>query len=149
MKVCDGLWNRRTVTWVPAGWLVATRAQRMRAGTLMWRRKAPPLNTSPAHRATVLVALAGMGGRPVKSNAGNAMKLPPPATAFMAPARSAAVKISDALSRLSSGIGKPGTRPLALQSLCDISAGLWRGLRQEREARGSQKTQKMGRELSP
>ena len=35
-------------------------------------------------------AFAGMGGTPVNSNAGNAIKLPPPATAFSAPPSRAA-----------------------------------------------------------
>ena len=34
----------------------------------------------------MLVALAGTGGTPVKSNVGKEMKLPLPATAFSAPA---------------------------------------------------------------
>jgi hypothetical protein len=34
----------------------------------------------------VFVALAGIGGTPVKSKVGKEMKLPPPATAFSAPA---------------------------------------------------------------
>ena len=38
----------------------------------------------------MLVAFAGTGGTPVNSNAGNAMKLPPPATAFSAPPSRAA-----------------------------------------------------------
>jgi len=37
-----------------------------------------------------LVALAGIGGTPVNSNAGNEMKLPPPATEFSAPPRAPA-----------------------------------------------------------
>src|ERR1700722_10693566 len=48
-------------------------------------RNAPPLAVTPTQSATVLVAFAGMGATPVKSNAGNAIKLPPPATAFSAP----------------------------------------------------------------
>ena len=50
------------------------------------------LATEPGHTATVLVALAGMGGTPVKMSAGKEKKLPPPATEFMAPARIAATK---------------------------------------------------------
>jgi hypothetical protein len=38
----------------------------------------------------VFVAFAGMGGTPVNNSAGNAMKLPPPATAFRAPPRTPA-----------------------------------------------------------
>src|SRR6185503_7245983 len=72
----------------------------------MWPRKAPPLNSKPVQSATVLVAFAGTGGRPVNNRAGNAMKLPPPATAFNAPASTAEVKSSAAFGRVSSGIGK-------------------------------------------
>src|SRR5271166_3563544 len=50
------------------------------------------LATCPGHNATVLVAFALTGGMPIKSNAGNETKLPPPATELMAPARSAAKK---------------------------------------------------------
>src|SRR5579864_6388545 len=46
----------------------------------------------PGHRATEFVALAGMGAAPVKSNAGKATKLPPPATELMAPPSMAATK---------------------------------------------------------
>src|SRR5258708_17309748 len=40
----------------------------------------------------VFVAFAGMGGTPVKSSAGNAIKLPPPATEFRAPPNTPAKK---------------------------------------------------------
>src|SRR5215472_5201425 len=56
-----------------------------RRGTSSRLRYAPPLAAAPVQRAIVLVALAGIGGTPVNSNAGKAMKLPPPATAFNAP----------------------------------------------------------------
>ena len=45
----------------------------------------------PGHRATVLVALAWMGGTPMLSRAGNDRKDPPPATEFKSPAISEAV----------------------------------------------------------
>jgi hypothetical protein len=48
----------------------------------------------PGHSATVLVAFARMGFVPVKSRAGNVMKLPPPATELTRPAASAAKKRS-------------------------------------------------------
>src|SRR6266571_2625587 len=48
------------------------------------------LATEPGHKATVDVALAGMGSTPVKISAGKEMKLPPPATEFKMPARVAA-----------------------------------------------------------
>jgi len=50
-----------------------------------WLRYAPPLALVPTHRANVLVALARIGGTPVNKSAGNATKLPPPATALSAP----------------------------------------------------------------
>src|SRR4029077_18543997 len=53
---------------------------------------APPLAVVPTQRASVLVALAGMGGTPVNKSAGKATKLPPPATALMAPPRAPAKK---------------------------------------------------------
>src|SRR6201987_1789390 len=53
-------------------------------------RYAPPLAAAPVQSAMVLVALAGMGGPPVNNRAGNAMKLPPPATEFKAPPRTPA-----------------------------------------------------------
>jgi len=68
--------------------------------TFNWCRKAPPLNVRPVHSARVFVAFAGTGGTPVKSRAGNAMKLPPPATAFNAPPSTAARKRKTALPRL-------------------------------------------------
>jgi hypothetical protein len=40
----------------------------------------------PGHNATVFVALACTGGTPIPSIAGNEMKLPPPAIAFITPA---------------------------------------------------------------
>lgn len=48
------------------------------------------LATVPGHTAAVLVVLARMGGIPVKIKAGKVMKLPPPATELMMPARTAA-----------------------------------------------------------
>jgi hypothetical protein len=40
---------------------------------------------TPIHNANVLVAFAATGATPVNNNAGNATKLPPPATALIAP----------------------------------------------------------------
>src|SRR5579863_4930625 len=48
----------------------------------------------------VFVALAGMGGTPVKSSAGNAIKLPPPATEFKAPPSAPAKKRKRMVSRV-------------------------------------------------
>jgi hypothetical protein len=44
----------------------------------------------PGQTAAVFVAFAAIGATPLKSNAGNEMKLPPPATEFSAPATNAA-----------------------------------------------------------
>ena len=85
---------------IPPAKLAAVRRPKTSHGTLIWRRKAPPLQTSPVHNATVLVALAGIGGTPVNSRVGNAMKLPPPATAFITPAINAAPNSRTAFRRL-------------------------------------------------
>src|SRR5579859_3679267 len=64
----------------------------MRRGTSRRLRYAPPLAAAAVHSAIVFVAFAGMGGTPVNSSAGNAMKLPPPATEFSAPPSTPATK---------------------------------------------------------
>ena len=56
-----------------------------RPGTSSRLRYAPPLAAAPVHSAIVFVAFAGIGGTPVNNSAGNAIKLPPPATEFNAP----------------------------------------------------------------
>src|SRR5207244_4856933 len=58
-----------------------------RLGTSCLLLYAPLLAVTPVQMASVLVAFAGIGGTPVKSSAGNEMKLPPPATALSAPPR--------------------------------------------------------------
>src|SRR5260221_1450745 len=55
-------------------------------------RYAPVLAVTPTQSATVLVALAAIGAMPLNSRAGKAMKLPPPATALIAPPRAPATK---------------------------------------------------------
>jgi len=50
----------------------------------------PPID--PGHSATVLVALAATDGTPSQTSVGNEMSVPPPATALMAPAATAAAK---------------------------------------------------------
>ena len=65
--------------------LAASRGIITRRATSSCLRYAPPLAAAAVHSAIVLVAFAGMGGTPVNSSAGNAMKLPPPATEFNAP----------------------------------------------------------------
>src|SRR5207248_1832191 len=51
------------------------------------------------HKASVLVALAGIAGTPVNKSAGKATKLPPPATALMPPPRAPAKKRKMAVCR--------------------------------------------------
>src|SRR5271166_714227 len=53
-------------------------------------RYAPMLATCPGHSATVLVAFANFAGTPINISVGKLTKLPPPATALMAPATNAA-----------------------------------------------------------
>jgi hypothetical protein len=57
-------------------------------------RNGPIDASAPSDIATLFVALADTDGTPVASNAGNEMKLPPPAPALIAPARNAAAAIS-------------------------------------------------------
>ena len=52
------------------------------------------LPKEPGQSATVLVALAEIGGSPSQTSAGNVNSVPPPAIELTAPARSAAVKTS-------------------------------------------------------
>src|SRR5438034_11671889 len=69
---------------------VISRGSKTRGGTSSCSRYAPPLATIPLHKASELVALAGMGGTPVNNSAGKATKLPPPATALIPPPRAPA-----------------------------------------------------------
>src|SRR5215469_1644070 len=91
-KVCSGVRSSKSAPATPPMKLVINRGIIKRRGTSRRSRKAPPLKTIPVQRATVLVALAGTCGTPVNTSAGNAMKLPPPATAFMAPPSMPATK---------------------------------------------------------
>jgi hypothetical protein len=50
--------------------------------------------SEPGHSATVLVAFAIMGSRPIQSNVGNVRIVPPPAIEFIIPATTAAAKIA-------------------------------------------------------
>src|SRR6188472_2970440 len=52
------------------------------------------LPKEPGQSATVLVALAEIGGSPSQTSAGNVSSVPPPAIELTPPARSAAVKTS-------------------------------------------------------
>src|SRR6185437_2233099 len=88
---------------MPPRMLAASNDHSTRRRTLTCSRKAPPENMRPDQSATVLVALAGIGGTPVKRSVGKAIKLPPPATAFMAPPTRAAANRSTAFVGLNSG----------------------------------------------
>ena len=92
MKVCAGVFSSRNAPIRPPTKLVTSRGTITRLGTSSRLRYAPPLAVTPVHKAMVLVALAGIGGTPVKSRAGKDTKLPPPATAFSAPPRMPATK---------------------------------------------------------
>src|SRR6185369_1078072 len=84
-KVQAGVCSRSTAPAIPPVSPVTIRGTNTRVGTSNRLRYAPPLAAAPVHRASVFVALAGIGGTPVNSKAGKATKLPPPATAFKAP----------------------------------------------------------------
>src|SRR5919109_1678187 len=74
----------------PPAKLVIPRGIRMRLGMFSFCGYAPPLAVVPTTKASVFVAFAGIGGTPVNRSAGKAIKLPPPATAFMPPPRAPA-----------------------------------------------------------
>src|SRR5580698_2513525 len=84
-KVCAGVFISKIAPANPPITLVTIKGIITRRGISNFMRYAPPLAVVPAQSARVLVALAGTGGTPVNSSAGNATKLPPPATALMAP----------------------------------------------------------------
>ena len=50
-----------------------------------WRRKPTTPPRLPAHKPTVLVALAVTGGIPIHTRVGNVSRLPPPASEFTKP----------------------------------------------------------------
>jgi len=93
MKVCAGVLNSKYAPISPPTTLVTMRGTITRRDMLRRLRYAPPLAVVPTHSATVLLAFAAIGGTPVKSNAGNATKLPPPATAFSTPPNTPATKM--------------------------------------------------------
>src|SRR5208282_3831066 len=90
----------------------------MRRGRLSRLRYAPPVAAVPTQSDRVLVAFAGTGATPVNRSTGNAIKLPPPATAFMAPPSAPAKKRKMATDRLKSFFyhdpGESSKRTLAL-----------------------------------
>src|SRR5271165_6025590 len=84
-KVCAGVLISSTAPAMPPTTLVTINGTITRREMRSRLRYAPPLAVTPIHKASVLVALAATGATPVNSSAGNAMKLPPPATAFSPP----------------------------------------------------------------
>src|SRR5208282_1509425 len=91
-KVCAGVLISKIAPANPPITLVRISGIITRRGIFSRMRYAPPLAVVPTQSANVLVALAGTGGTPVNKSAGNATKLPPPATALMAPPNAPAKK---------------------------------------------------------
>lgn len=89
-KVCCGVLSNSMAPAQPPATLVTSRGTSSRAGAFSRLMYAAELAARPGHKATVLVAFAGTAGTPRKSNAGNDIKLPPPATALRVPAMTAA-----------------------------------------------------------
>src|SRR5260370_34232260 len=84
-NVCAGVLISSTAPANPPTMLVTISGIITRREIFKCLRYAPPLAVTPTHSANVFVAFAATGGTPVNSSAGNAMKLPPPATALSAP----------------------------------------------------------------
>src|SRR6266478_3300480 len=99
-KVCGDVLMRSTAPARPPTMLVAISGIITRLEILRCLRYAPPLAVTPTHSASVLVALAATGPTPVNSSAGNAMKLPPPATALSAPPKTPAANRKMACGRV-------------------------------------------------
>src|SRR5580693_6710642 len=84
-NVCAGVLISKIAPANPPITLVRTSGIITLRGMFNRMRYAPPLAVVPTQSARVLVALAGTAGTPVNKSAGNATKLPPPATALIAP----------------------------------------------------------------
>ena len=89
-KVFAGVLMSSNAPSKPPTMLVAISGIITRLEILRCLRYAPPLAVTPTQSANVLVAFAETALTPVNSSAGNAMKLPPPATAFSAPPKAPA-----------------------------------------------------------
>src|SRR5579859_300941 len=119
-NVCGGVLISSSAPARPPAMLVAISGIITRLEILRCLRYAPPLAVTPTHSASVLVALAATGPTPVNSKAGNAIKLPPPATALSAPPNTPAANRNMAcgrvkaslLSRMRYPLHFPGTREL-------------------------------------
>src|SRR6266852_6350656 len=101
-NVCGGVLMSRTAPASPPAILVAMSGTITRREMLRCLRYAPPLAVTPNHSASVFVAFAATGATPVNSNTGNAMKLPPPATALSAPPKTPAANRKIACGRVKS-----------------------------------------------
>src|SRR6267154_1620012 len=84
----------------PPTMLITIRGINTRREMFKCLRYAPPLAVTPTHSASVLVAFAATGPTPTNNSAGNAMKLPPPATALSAPPSAPAVNKKMACGRV-------------------------------------------------
>src|ERR1700687_1155497 len=99
-KVWGGFLIRTTAPASPPTMLVAISGIITRFEILRCLRYAPPLAVTPTHSARVFVAFAATGPTPVNRSAGNAMKLPPPATALRAPPKTPAANRKMACGRV-------------------------------------------------
>src|SRR5260370_1548930 len=84
-NVCAGVLISSTAPANPPTILVTISGIITRREIFKCLRYAPPLAVTPTHSASVFVAFAATGGTPLNLPAGNATKLPPPATALSAP----------------------------------------------------------------
>jgi hypothetical protein len=84
-KVCAGVLISSAAPASPPTTLVTINGTITRRVMFSRFRYAPPLAVVPIHNASVFVAFAATGATPVNNSAGNATKLPPPATALIAP----------------------------------------------------------------
>src|SRR5271154_3554212 len=116
-KVCAGVLIRRIAPANPPITLVTISGIMTRRGMFSFMRYAPPLAVVPTQSASVFVALAGTGGTPVNNSAGNATKLPPPATALIAPPIAPAKKRKMALCKFKQTFYHDSRSPLQRQIL--------------------------------
>src|SRR5215831_5266436 len=123
IKVCAGVLSSRYAPVSPPTRLAVNSGIITRRGTSSRLRYAPPLAAAPVQSAIVFVAFAGIGGTPVNNSAGNAIKLPPPATAFSAPP-SAPAKIRKIIMLRVKLLGVPETtsdrQPSGSGYYCDL-----------------------------
>src|SRR5258708_243048 len=99
-KVFGGVLMRSNAPSKPPTMLVAINGIITRFEILRCLRYAPPLAVTPTPNASVFVALAATGPTPVNRSAGEATKLPPPATALSAPPKTPAANRKMACGRV-------------------------------------------------